>query len=94
VHHCLAPEQVERLDAVRAFVDGVEAVVAVELFDRVFARIAVTAMDLDRQAVGFEAPLRGPGLGDRRQQVEQQAGFLNGLLALTVTRCSSTSRAQ
>ncbi|MDP2821378.1 MAG: hypothetical protein Q8O52_01685 [Sulfuritalea sp.] len=34
VHDGLAPEQVQRLDAVRAFMDGIEAVVAVELLDQ------------------------------------------------------------
>jgi hypothetical protein len=77
LHHRLAPEQVDGLDAVRAFVDGIEAVVAVELFHRVFACVAVAAMNLDRQAVGFETPLRRPGFGDRSQQVEEQPGFVN-----------------
>ena len=40
----LATEQVERLDAVGALVDRVQAVVAVELLDRVFAGVAVAAM--------------------------------------------------
>ena len=72
MHDDLASEQVERLDAVGAFVDRIQAVVAVELFDLVFARVAVAAMNLDGQVVGGQAPLRRPALGDRGQDVEQQ----------------------
>ena len=43
-HAHLAPEQVHRLDAMRALVDRVEAVVAVELFHLVVARVAVAAV--------------------------------------------------
>ena len=72
VHHDLAAEQVERLDAVRALVDHVEAVVAPVLLDRKVARVAVAAEHLDRQAVRLQAPLARPALGDRRQHFEQQ----------------------
>ena len=72
VHHRLAPQQVERLDAVGALVDRVDAVVAVVLLDRILARVAVAAEDLDRQVVGLERVVRAPGLDDRRQQLEQQ----------------------
>ena len=71
----LASQQVEGLDAVGAFVDRVQAIVAVVLFHRVFAGVAVAAEDLDRQLVGLQAELRGPGLDDRGQQVEQVVGL-------------------
>ncbi|MNP10703.1 hypothetical protein D3C76_1028610 [compost metagenome] len=74
----LAAEQVERLDALGAFVDRVQAVVAVVLLHRVFAGVAVAAEDLDRQLVGLEAEGRGPGLDDGRQQVEQRLRLLAG----------------
>jgi hypothetical protein len=70
VHHDLAAEQVERLDAMRALVDHVEAVVAPVLLDREIARVAVAAEDLDREAVRFEAPLARPALRDRGQHLE------------------------
>ena len=60
---------------VGAFVDRVQAIVAVVLFHRVFAGVAVAAEDLDRQLVGLQAELRGPGLDDRGQQVEQVVGL-------------------
>jgi hypothetical protein len=52
VHHDLASEQVQTLDAVRALVDRVEPVVPVELLDRVVAGVAVPAVHLDGQVVG------------------------------------------
>lgn len=54
-----------------ALVDRVEPVVAVMLFDVVFAGVAVAAVHLDRQVVGFQTPLRRPALGDGREDVEQ-----------------------
>ena len=92
-HQHLAAQQVGRLDAVRALVDHVQAVVAPVLLHREVARVAVAAMDLDRQRIGFQAPLAGPALGDRRQHFQQQAGLVGGLRAAPVC-CSSTSRAQ
>ena len=78
VHHHLAAQQVQRLDAVRALVDHVQAVVAPVLLDREVARVAVAAQHLDRQAVGLQAPLAGPALGDRRQHLQQQPGLPRG----------------
>ena len=75
LHH-LAAEQIHALDAVRAFMDRVEAVVAVELLDIVFARVAVTPVHLDRQAVRLQTPLRWPGFGDRGQEFQQATGAL------------------
>ena len=49
VHPDLAPEQVERLNAVRALVNRVEAVVAVMLLHLVVARVPVATEDLDRE---------------------------------------------
>src|SRR5450830_962332 len=84
----LPAQQVQAVDAMRAFVDGVQAVVAVELLDIVFTRVAIAAVDLDGQAVRFQAPLGGPGFRDRRQDVEQpvrlQARRLVGRGALLV----------
>ncbi len=52
--------------------DGIQAVVAVELLDLVLARVAVAAVHLDGQVVGGQAPLGRPALGDRCEDVEQQ----------------------
>ena len=71
VHQHLAAQQVQALDAVRALVDHVEAVVAPVLLDRKVARVAVAAVHLDREVVRLEAPLARPALRDRRQHLEQ-----------------------
>ena len=60
--------------------DRVEPVVAVEALDGEVPRVAVAAVNLDREAVGLLAELRGPGLGDRRENVEQQRGPLPFIL--------------
>ena len=60
-----------------ALEDRVQPVVAIELLDIIVARIAVTAVDLDREAVGFQTILRRPALRDRRQQIEQGDGLLS-----------------
>jgi hypothetical protein len=72
-HHHLAAQQVGRLDAVRALVDHVQALVAPVLLDREVARVAVAAVHLDGQRIGFQAELAGPALGDGRQHLQQQA---------------------
>jgi hypothetical protein len=74
VHHRLAAQQVQALNAVSALVDGVEAVVAVVLLDVVLPRVAVSAVHLDGEAVGLQAPLGGPALGEWGQHVQQQSG--------------------
>ncbi len=55
--------------------DRVQAVVAIELLDRVFAGVAVATVHLNRQAVGFQTELRRPGFDDRCEQVEQTSGL-------------------
>ena len=50
-----------------------------DLLDRIFARIAVAAMDLDRQEVGFQPPLAGPALDDGGQDFQQQMCLVAGL---------------
>jgi hypothetical protein len=60
LHHRLAPEQVQRLDAVGAFVDRVDAVVAIALLDRIFAREAITAEHLDRELVRLQRVYPNP----------------------------------
>ena len=74
VHNHLAAQQVQAVDAVCAFVDGVETVVSVGLLDVELLGVAVAAVHLDGQAVGLQAPLRRPALGDRRQHLQQQVG--------------------
>ena len=54
----LAPQKIQTLDAVWCPRGSrVELVVPVVLFDVVFAGIPVTAVHLDREAVGLQAPL-------------------------------------
>ncbi len=78
LHDHLAAQQVHRLDAVGAFVDHVEAVVAPVLLHREVARVAVAAVDLDGQGVGLQAPFAGPALGDGREHFQQQARLVGG----------------
>src|ERR1700756_2613817 len=72
----LAAEKIEGLNAVCALVNGVEPIVPVELFDVVITGIAVSAVDLDSQAVGLNAPLRWPAFGDRGQHLKQKPGIV------------------
>ena len=72
----LAAHQVERLDAVRAFVDLADPRVAHELLHAVLADVAVAAVDLDRKVGGLEAVVGEEGLDDRRQQLDQLVRIL------------------
>jgi hypothetical protein len=74
--HELAAEQVDRLDAVGVLVDRVEPVIAVVLLEVVLAGVAITAVHPDREVVGVQAPLGGPTLRDRGENVEQQPRLL------------------
>ena len=73
LHEHFAPQQVGGLDAVRAFMNHVEPVVAPVLLNRKIAGVAITAKDLDRQRVGLQAPFARPALGNRREHLQQQA---------------------
>src|SRR5271163_2041369 len=64
------------MNAVGALVNGVEPIVPVELFDVVVAGVSVPTVDLDGQAVGLDAPLRGPTLGDGSQYLKQKPGVV------------------
>ena len=92
VEEDLAAEQIEALDAVGALVDGVEPVVAIVLLDIVVACVAGAAHDLDGEAVGLEAPLRGEALGDGGEQAEQ-GECLVGRLAFEGVRIVDEARA-
>ena len=69
--HDLAPEQIERLDPGRSFVDGIELLIAQPRFGQVFRRVPVPSVNLDRERVRHEAGFRGKALPDRREEVEQ-----------------------
>ena len=75
----LAAEQIQALNAVRAFVNHVKSVIAPVLFDCEVARVAVAAVYLNSQVVGFEAPFTGPALRDGRENFEQQCGVFRSL---------------
>ncbi len=72
----LAPEQVQGLDAVSAFMNRIEPVVAVVLLNGVLAGVTMTAEHLNRQFIGFEAEFRRPGFDNGGQQVQQFMGVL------------------
>ena len=56
--------------------DHVQPVVTPVLLHREVPRVAISAMDLERQTVGFQAPFAGPAFGDRRQYFQQNAGLV------------------
>jgi len=64
----LAAEQVDGLNAGRAFVDRIEPVVAPKLFHLEIARITIAAMNLDREIIGDQAEFGRPAFGHRREQ--------------------------
>ena len=62
-----------------ALVNHVQPVVAPVLLHRKIAGIAITAVNLDRKAVGFQAPFTGPTFGNGGQHFQQQAGIIRRL---------------
>src|SRR3546814_6926776 len=48
-HQQLAPQKVERLNAIGSFMDRVQTVVAIQTLDRIVARVAVATEHLDRE---------------------------------------------
>ena len=62
----LTTQQVQRLDAVGAFVNRVQAIIPPALLHRVFPGVTGTAIDLDCQVVGLRAEFGWPGLDDWR----------------------------
>ena len=70
------PQQIHGLDAVRAFVDHVQALVAPILLDGEVTGVAIAAVDLNGQAVGFQAPFTGPAFHNRRQNFQQPLGLV------------------
>ena len=56
----------------------VQAVVAPVLLHGEVARVAVTSMNLNGQAVGFQAVFAGPAFGDWREHFQQQTGLIGG----------------
>src|SRR3546814_11541135 len=53
-HQQLAPQKVERLNAIGSFMDRVQTVVAIQTLDRIVARVAVATEHLDRELVRSE----------------------------------------
>src|ERR1700693_5842575 len=64
----LAIDQVDRLNAGRAFMNCVQTVVAIELFDLEITRISCAAVNLDSEIERALRPFGWPALGQRRQQ--------------------------
>ena len=79
IHTDLASEQVKTMDTVSTLVDHVEAVVAPILLHGEIACVAIAAMHLDREAIGFEAILTGPTFHDRCEHLEQGVRIARGL---------------
>ena len=92
LHHHFSAQQIKRLDAMGAFVNHVQTVVAPILLHRKVPRVAVTSVHLDGQRIGFQTPLAGPALGDGREHLQQQRGVGSGLCA-TRARFVDQSRA-
>ena len=78
VRRQLAPHQVQRLDAVGAFVDLRHPGVAHVLLHAGFPDVAVAAHDLDAQVGAFGGHVGEIRLDDRRQQGHQVLGLLAG----------------
>ena len=76
VEQHFAAQQIHGLDAVRAFVDHVEALVAPILLHRKVTGVAIAAVDLDGQTVAFQAPFAGPAFHDRGQHFQQPLGLV------------------
>ncbi|MDF2585973.1 MAG: hypothetical protein K0R33_4616, partial [Mycobacterium sp.] len=74
LHHDLAAQQVQAVYAMCSLMDGVEPIVAVPLLDIELGGVAVTAVHLDGQVVGLQAPLRRPALGDGGQHLQEKLG--------------------
>ena len=55
----------------RALVDRIEAVVAIDLLDIEVAGVAIAAMNLDGMVIGGEAEFRRPAFRHRGQQPQQ-----------------------
>ncbi|MNF88133.1 hypothetical protein D3C84_706190 [compost metagenome] len=66
----LATEQVKGLDALCALMNRVQAVVTVQLLQRVFAGVTRATEYLDPQIGGHQAISRRPGLDHRGQQIQ------------------------
>ncbi len=78
--HDLAAEQVQRLDAGGAFVQGGDAGIARELFHAVLGNVAMAAEALQRLVGAFDAPLGQAGFHDRGEESDQRIGLLAFLL--------------
>ncbi len=75
LHRQLAPDQINRLNAVGAFVNGGDAGVAVMLGSAGFLDEAYAAEHLQREAGAFDTDIRGKGLADGCQQIGKAAGL-------------------
>ena len=65
-----ATQQIHGLDAVGAFVDHVQTLVAPILLDGEVPCVAIAPVDLDGQAVAFQTPFAGPAFHNRRQHFQ------------------------
>src|SRR3546814_4174036 len=68
----LATQQIERLDAVRALVNHIQAVVPPILFHGEIPGVAIAAQHLDVQAVGFVTPFARPALRSEERRVGKE----------------------
>ena len=76
----LAPDQVERLDAGRAFVDRDDADVAILLRDAGLFDVAHAAEDLQRGRAELDGALGAPALDDRDHQLDERLVLFAHLL--------------
>ena len=74
-----APNEIQRLNTVRALVDHCDPSVAGVLLHPVFPNIAVTAVNLYGHLCGVVSCFREIGLHERSQQLNEIIRFLSGL---------------
>ena len=82
----LAADEIDRLNAVGAFVDRRDAGVAIELRGAGFLDEAGAAMHLNSKRRDFDADIGAPGLGDRYEQLFAQFRGLALLLRWRMLR--------
>ena len=74
-----APNEIQRLNSVRALIDHRDPRVAGILLHPVFPNVTMTAIDLYGHLCGVVSCFREIGLHERRQELNQIIGFLSGL---------------
>ena len=77
LHHDLAAQQIQTMDARGPFVDRMNPAVAIELFQGKFIAISISPEDLQALATGDNAHFRRIGFGHRCQKIQEQGAFFS-----------------